>query len=411
MLRGRRRWQTVDVRVTSQEDRNFSVDVSLLVQAEVASTVWSSTGAPAAGLCNSSAHDVPFATGSWSKGSEVVLWFVSCDALGHQVAHSLPSASDPREYTAELQALNASNASSSGIRVQYLGGGTYSVYVTAQFLGDCQVVLRLDEVAVASVRRAEVACPEPLVPLTPSWSAMCVCPLGFESSVDGSCVPCREGTVKAFLADEAGRLSTCTECPVRTWSSAGATACSYCAPGRANDQVGQAACDRCAAGTFSGVGFSNCLLCGAAGGDGPGGSDEGINCTGGIVRGTMPGFWSFQPLDASSANETRTWPCDPPEACEGGAAWPACRQGHGGVLCASCLANYSLDRHGLCQRHESGAAAAVSIALAIMFVLAAICALVGLCWKLSGRTGEPHYTPPWEAADPARAGNYAYDDN
>jgi hypothetical protein len=189
-----------------------------------------------------------------------------------------------------------------------------------------------------------------------------------------SCNVCKEGFYKSN--------STCVQCPINLYSTAGSTTCSGCAPGR---YKGNVSCEDCPSGRFQpdylqtmcfDCGFgsvnlfgstaknSSCLKCPAGKYTNSSASIECLNCD--------LGFWSpiigaagnsscmkcpdmegvncpkgssfpfvgsgvFRSLD-SPDNFTR---CFPSDAClEGGYGNTSCANGYAGIGCTTCMLEY-----------------------------------------------------------------------
>ena len=111
----------------------------------------------------------------------------------------------------------------------------------------------------------------------------------------------------------------------------------------------------CLPGQASTPGSSNCSACGAPYDRGQrtartpdvlvagvNWSPRGIDCTRGLLRGTLPGFWSNSPLTAARLDRTITWECLAANACIGGFN-SSCAEGRVGILCAACSPGYYIN--------------------------------------------------------------------
>ena len=112
-------------------------------------------------------------------------------------------------------------------------------------------------------------------------------------------------------------------------------------------------------------------------------SPAGLNCSAGLLHGTLVGHWASVSLDAQPTNVTRAWECVPREACLGGLE-SGCRDGHEGMLCAKCNESHYLSRAKLCVPYvgappDESAFAAFALLQLIVFGLLGCC-LTSCCW-------------------------------
>ena len=102
----------------------------------------------------------------------------------------------------------------------------------------------------------------------------------------------------------------------------GMSPCAPCAAGTYSAEEASAACAPCERGKHSLAGAAACIECGlkdpAAGLQGTASLDDpdaprGINCSGGVLRGVVPGYWAARDLAAADtlASEARVWRCEP----------------------------------------------------------------------------------------------------
>jgi hypothetical protein len=92
----------------------------------------------------------------------------------------------------------------------------------------------------------------------------------------------------------------------------------------------------------------------------------GATCPGGNRIWPNPGYWSAGEFSGSVIA------CDPPAACEGGQG-SACRKGHQGYSCSSCVDHYYL-QNGLCYECPKGASQSLNLfALVTLWVAFALC--------------------------------------
>ena len=226
----------VRVNVDTQENGSFVVPLLLHVHATAVAqhTVWG--GSSSRLSCTSPPPEATEVT--W--GAAGAIQFGSCDALSLPVDHSLPSATDTREYTARLYAIDAAEnrGDPAGVpqAVSYLGGAHYSVAVSPAVAGGHLLQLHLGSELIANALNLNVVCPWGLA----VREGRCECPAGKEATeviVLGteSCSPCAEGSVKR----ETGNQARCIACPPGTRAEGGGVFCDACEPGKANPTPGQ----------------------------------------------------------------------------------------------------------------------------------------------------------------------------
>ena len=404
---------------------------------------------------------------SWPKlriGSGSGLVFQACDLDGLVVQHQLPSEHDTRrfEVTPTLVASPFQNhpftttLSSELATVVYASGGAYSVRLDVTTPGNYSLNLTLGSELVGLPLRLIVECPLREAPILSG--STCGCAPGLEPLGAGQCELCPEGTAKSIAANaacglchpgfyaeslgqaectpcEAGRFAeaagrtACTACPAGT-STHGLTgqdscsdcgpgtyalgnegSCSLCPAGTFNNEFGQAGCDACWVSKYSGPGQAECDECGlrddtqqTAEDTGNPEAANGIDCTGGLVVGTLEGYWSRRPLTYSNTNETRTWGCLVAGACLGGLN-STCAEGHTGIACIKCVDGWYTAKYGkeLCvpipgwEPGQSKAMLYVVYILGFFCVCGASFAATALCFRLSRNEAEDDVTPPWEA--------------
>ena len=158
-------------------------------------------------------------------------------------------------------------------------------------------------------------------------------PLGHEECTAGqywdsfsySCAQCEPGT-----ACDAGCVDSCTVCDAGYYSSSsGLSACLPCPAGEFADTAKSVHCSACSVGEHSVEGSPSCAECGT-----------GIQCEGGILNGTYPGYWSeTQPITPDNLANVTTWECLRPESCLGGVN-STCAQGYKSIVCAACVVDH-----------------------------------------------------------------------
>ena len=120
---------------------------------------------------------------------------------------------------------------------------------------------------------------------------------------------------------------------------------------------------------------------------------RGVNCSGGVLRGVVAGYWSASDLAAADtlSNTSRVWRCEPVTSlpltaaddatptgspCLGGLR-SSCREGHEGLLCARCTTGYFRGADGSCRPFSGGRPAGGAI-VSLWLVIIAIGAAIGI---------------------------------
>ena len=266
--------------------RNLTVPVRAAVAALPvgARSTW---GVVAAGSsCTTAAGAAP-PTLQLVQGSSVKHLFTACDTDGLPVAHSNPTPTDPRLFTATIRpdVGTASIADSEGgASVSALGGGVYEVDVrVTRGLGLHAIQARLHDLTPSTsfslyARFSPLPALEPWTPCSPSASSSIhVCAPDIDTNpesrlqvtLDGEALPWQL-TVDVQCAAGKGALSgsgsgTCG-CAAGTTPSAvgGSPACEPCAAGFVKEEAGDSPCRLCEVGTFAAVaGSMRCHACAA----------------------------------------------------------------------------------------------------------------------------------------------------
>lgn len=307
--------------------------------------------------------------------------FQACDFEACPVDHQLPTSTDARRLAVEL--IKGSTPSAQDATIVYVREGVYDVNVIAPAPGEFILVVRAhpDDGASAPVLVLNATCPLELGLVPMDMGDRCGCIPG-TSFLGGACVPCRPGT----FSDTVG--SECSESPPGSYAPEGTAKPIPCRPGTFSEAPGissMAECKPCPPGEMSLPGMTSCVPCG---GTAPLAAltavtepdygpfiPRGIDCTRGILNGTLPGFWSqHRPLTVANVNASRTWACNSklvaPQSCLGGLE-SVCHEGHDPdwAMCARCLPGFYLDSETrLCAKSpdpEEGDGLGIIVPLAI----------------------------------------------
>ena len=164
----------LQVRVESDSvNDTHTVPVRLSVASRTDAVVWGRVGADE--RCSSA----NVTEASVVVGVESAVRFTACDAEGLPVAHSLPSATDPRSFTASLNGTDSP--------LTYLGNGVYEIVVQATLHGADALQLKLGGNVVAPPLNLMAACPSTRkVALPTGRLAFCTTPR-HEDSVSRRC--------------------------------------------------------------------------------------------------------------------------------------------------------------------------------------------------------------------------------
>ena len=278
-------------------------------------------------------------------GQTVTQSFTACDLEALPVNHPLPGARDARTFGARLARVGndgTPEATSTTQAVVYASAGVYDVQVVAPaVIGPYRLTLALNDEAVPGHVDVRVICSQGLIELADGIS--CGCEAGEYLKADGTqCLPC----LPTF------------------YSARGASACLPC--GRPSDK---------------------------------GEPNAGMDCEGGVLKGTHRDFWASQALTTVNANQSNTFACDTPGVCLGGKE-SACAAGHEGPLCSVCSKGYYATPEQLCTPCDveplgDGVRAAV---LLLGFLLGVTLGLFVMC--AAAALMEPH-TRIWRQRTPA----------
>ena len=406
--------------------RNVSVPVHAAVTANVsgAASVWgrASDGACAPLSCSGGARSLNESTGFACEdgramaivqlGKPTRLPFTTCDVDALPVNHRLPlppvggQEGDPRALTVHVTPPVVDNIPAPETTLVYAGAGRYEVVLDVRHgLGEYSVALELDGEPLVPLP-VLARCPTGLVPLPGNRD--CGCDAGQEPAGTGAAPPCR--------ACPAGHSSLpgateCHACAAGTYAQLGML-CTDCPAGRFGALEAQADCETCERGTHAAGGAVACVPCGLrdpyqrtaeSAGEFGAASPAGINCSMGVLHGTLPGHWASTILGEKPTNETRAWECEPREACLGGLN-STCSEGHQGVLCSGCKESHYLTSGRLCvpfSGEPPGEDALVGFALLQLgfFVLLGQC-FVCCCWCFvqheEHKIEKKKHMPPWE---------------
>jgi len=209
-------------------------------------------------------------------------------------------------------------------------------------------------------------------------------------------------------------LGSCSRCEPGKYSLGdGAPSCPLCPAGQYNIEWGQAGCDACLSSTYAGPGSSQCDTCGYSDyrqqtASVPSLPDAryGIDCAAGQVLGTLPGYWSSQPLTYNNTNETSTWKCPVEAACLGGLN-SSCAEGHTGVACVRCVEGWYTEAYGKkpCipipnwdpSMSVAGNPALWAVTFSGLLITAALSALLmAVNYRLTANEADDDVTPPWD---------------
>ena len=346
----------------------------------------------------------------------VSLDFTACDVEGLPVAHHVPLLTR-FDGNRHFEAILTNDTWNGSVAIQQevsalSSAGMYTVSVQPSTIGNFTLWLFLIDddtgraTAVHDPVPVEVRCPSYQVQISVD---SCGCPAGqYDRGGEGeSCSLCPSGQ-----SSTAGAMFNCEDCPAGYTSSSRTGLCKACAEGKFASRAGQGTCTRCQDGTYSAAGATSCEPCGeyssmertvdlsATMPESP----YGVNCTRGILHGTLAGHWTDKVVDALNGNSTRVWACEPSEACVGGLD-SACAVGYEGPMCAACARGFIRTRkEGPCEPHEFNDAradtmVAVVIVVGLLVSGALGCCCVGCCWRLT-RQKPPKPRPPWEERVP-----------
>ena len=219
--------------------------------------------------------------------------FTACDLEALPVNHPLPGARDARTFGARLARVGNDGmpeATSTTQTIVYASAGVYDVQVVAPaVIGPYWLTLALNDEAVPGHVEVRVICSQGLIELADGIS--CGCEAGEYLKADGTqCLPCQP----TF---------------------------------------------------YSARGASACLPCGRPSAKGE--PNAGMDCEGGVLKGTHRDFWASQALTTVNANQSNTFACETPGVCLGGNE-SACAAGHEGPLCSVCSKGYYATPEQLC---------------------------------------------------------------
>jgi hypothetical protein len=292
----------------------------------------------------------------------------------------------------------------------------YTIVLTPSLHGNYRMTLTLDEEGggpelVPGSVFARVAC---RIGTEPMPGGDCGCSAGFTGGHSGApCTPCPAGEFKDTIGADA-----CEKCRTGSFSLGGVSACTPCSAGEYGPEEGATSCVQCPPGTYSDAGRSECQPCGKfslvsrTAVTGVADSPFGVNCSNGMLHGSLQGYWAERELQISNANSSRAWKCEMPQinpdACLGGAR-SACRLGHdeGWAMCSRCVEGFYLNADRLCVELPDGSgspeALGAQYALLLLAAVAACSATFTLmCFCLTPQPAPPEVPPPWTMANSPR---------
>ena len=452
--------------VQAVEYTTFQTQTLLYVSADTVASR-SSWGLPTEGRCVSleAQRENQVREASWLKlriGSRTGLDFQACDLDGLVVQHKLPSEYDSRRFEviptlvdSPFQEHPFATLSSEVATVAYVGGGAYNVRFHFSTPGNYSLNLTLGSELVGLPLRLIVECPLREAPILSG--STCGCAPGLELLGAGQCELCPEGKAKSLaantacglchpgfyadhlgqvectpcelgrFADAAGRTActacaagtstsglagqdSCSACGPGTYSLGNEGACSLCPAGTFNGEFGQAGCAACYVSKYAGPGQAECDECGlrddaqqTADNTGIPEAENGIDCTDGLVVGTLPEYWSSRDLFYNNTNQTRTWACLVEGVCLGGLN-NNCAEGHTGIACIKCIDGWYTTKYGEepCvpipgwKPSQSNVVLYAIYIVGFFLVCGASFVATAICFRLSRNEAEDDVTPPWQ---------------
>ena len=307
------------------------------------------------------------------------------------VNHAIPRVAtgttlpDPRQFHARVLVVNTgvvyteadlTPTGTKKIRVTYSSAGAYTVTMLPSDIGLHTLSVGITEAASADDIH------QPFVPLS-SLNVSIGCQPGFVQLDEVRC-GCSAGL---FLVGD-------------PWVISSASTCSFCD-----------------AGKYSPIGATSCQECGAVHSLSARSADtaedfgpeipRGIDCTGGVLSGTLAGHWSESPLTPDDAAITMTWSCleesfneNTTARCLGGLN-NSCLPGHDEsfAMCARCLPQWYMSDDGFCvyagKDPDVGLAWFLAACFMVgVFLLAVVATL--LLWHFTPIPPPLDVEPPWE---------------
>eukprot|EP00966_Prymnesium_polylepis_P013977 322280-Prymnesium_polylepis.1 len=334
--------ESIKLTVFSDTVKFFQVPVLLKLSAldDASTSTWGAIAAPETeGAARASCVGVPLPSSAATVDQEFRVPFTACDLDALPVAHALPSATDPRSFTATVLHDGVTHTAA----VLPDSYGLYRVIVASSRLtnlGAYVIQLHLATEAFGGGNFPfTAACPQGQVP--DEADITCGCPRGSVLR-DGVCRPCPAGYSAAVGEVECRR---CAEGYFNPAISSNATS------GSAN--VSAAANVRCA--SCETLGDGQAAYC-------P------WDATIETVR-TRPNYWRLtaQTDEVIKCLDTWSWPEVTP--CAGG-TFQNCTGGHEGVECKICSKDmHTVGDNGMCEQCPDGSIPAIMLFVSLVMVV------------------------------------------
>lgn len=181
-----------------------SLEVSLSVQTSTKFIVWGSVKATESCLNRTNSRSRALDAileDSLAVSLDVVPFvtaFTACDDDGLPVDHQLPTAKDPRKFTAKIGHVDQA--------VEYVGDGQYHIILSLSQHGAFTLNLQLGQ---QTFNLSGVSyCAQSKEPMT---GGLCGCPIDSEPS-GNACIPCKAGQYKPSLGN-----GVCVDRPLEVW--------------------------------------------------------------------------------------------------------------------------------------------------------------------------------------------------